>query len=108
MSQSARPRPERKPTPRLSEHRAQALRWLRDATHRLRINVARFSRTLAHRWRSSLQLRVVSSTMLLGLVVVMLLGGYLYKSISDGLEHDPEKPEIVVTVRGVGYKAGPS
>jgi two-component system response regulator MtrA len=24
------------------------------------------------------------------------------------IEHDPEKPEIVVTVRGVGYKAGPS
>jgi two-component system response regulator MtrA len=23
------------------------------------------------------------------------------------IEHDPEKPEIVVTVRGVGYKAGP-
>ncbi|WP_211225707.1 MtrAB system response regulator MtrA [Nocardioides alkalitolerans] len=24
------------------------------------------------------------------------------------VEHDPERPEIVVTVRGVGYKAGPS
>jgi two-component system, OmpR family, response regulator MtrA len=24
------------------------------------------------------------------------------------IEHDPEKPEIVVTVRGVGYKAGPT
>ena len=24
------------------------------------------------------------------------------------VEHDPENPEIVVTVRGVGYKAGPS
>jgi two-component system, OmpR family, response regulator MtrA len=24
------------------------------------------------------------------------------------VEHDPEKPEIVVTVRGVGYKAGPT
>jgi two-component system response regulator MtrA len=24
------------------------------------------------------------------------------------IEHDPENPEIVVTVRGVGYKAGPS
>ncbi|HQG17294.1 MAG TPA: DNA-binding response regulator, partial [Ornithinibacter sp.] len=22
------------------------------------------------------------------------------------IEHDPERPEIVVTVRGVGYKAG--
>jgi hypothetical protein len=24
------------------------------------------------------------------------------------IEHDPEHPEIVVTVRGIGYKAGPS
>ncbi|MGH3335809.1 MAG: DNA-binding response regulator, partial [Nocardioides sp.] len=24
------------------------------------------------------------------------------------VEHDPENPEIVVTVRGVGYKAGTS
>jgi two-component system, OmpR family, response regulator MtrA len=24
------------------------------------------------------------------------------------IEHDPERPEMVVTVRGVGYKAGPS
>ncbi|HET8970293.1 MAG TPA: response regulator transcription factor, partial [Candidatus Nanopelagicales bacterium] len=23
------------------------------------------------------------------------------------IEHDPEHPEVVVTVRGVGYKAGP-
>ena len=23
------------------------------------------------------------------------------------IEHDPERPQIVVTVRGVGYKAGP-
>ncbi|MEP7036564.1 MAG: DNA-binding response regulator, partial [Actinomycetota bacterium] len=23
------------------------------------------------------------------------------------IEHDPEHPQIVVTVRGVGYKAGP-
>jgi two-component system response regulator MtrA len=24
------------------------------------------------------------------------------------IEHDPERPEVVVTVRGVGYKAGPA
>jgi two-component system response regulator MtrA len=24
------------------------------------------------------------------------------------VEHDPEHPEIVLTVRGVGYKAGPA
>jgi two-component system sensor histidine kinase MtrB len=54
----------------------------------MRTDLARVTRTLAHRWRSSLQLRVVSSTMLLGLVVVMLLGTYLFQSISGGLEHD--------------------
>jgi two-component system sensor histidine kinase MtrB len=54
----------------------------------MRTDLARVTRTLAHHWRSSLQLRVVSSTMLLGLVVVMLLGTYLFQSISGGLEHD--------------------
>ena len=88
MSESARPRPERTPTPRLSDQRAEALRWLRHASARLRTELARATHAVAQRWRSSLQFRVVSSTMLLGLVVVMLLGGYLYQSISDGLEHD--------------------
>jgi two-component system sensor histidine kinase MtrB len=35
-----------------------------------------------------LQLRVIVSTMLLGLVVVMLLGSYLYQRIADGLVYD--------------------
>jgi two-component system sensor histidine kinase MtrB len=88
MTQSARPRPQRKPTPRLSDHRAQALRWLGSATNQARTDVARATRGIVHRWRSSLQFRVVSTTMLLGLVVVMMLGTFLYQSISDGLEHD--------------------
>jgi hypothetical protein len=46
---------------------------------------------LRHRWRRSLQLRVVGTTLV----------------ISAKIEQDPEHPEIVVTVRGVGYKAGP-
>jgi two-component system sensor histidine kinase MtrB len=46
---------------------------------------------VAHLWRASLQFRVVTSTMLLGLVVVMLLGSYLFSSISDGLEQDRMK-----------------
>jgi two-component system sensor histidine kinase MtrB len=45
-------------------------------------------RSLAHLWRASLQFRVVTSTMLLGLVVVLLLGSYLFSAISDGLEQD--------------------
>ncbi len=43
---------------------------------------------MAHLWRSSLQFRVVTTTMLLGLAVVLLLGSYLFSSISDGLEQD--------------------
>jgi two-component system sensor histidine kinase MtrB len=50
--------------------------------------LARWARTVAHLWRASLQFRVVTSTMLLGLAVVLLLGSYLFSSISDGLEHD--------------------
>jgi two-component system sensor histidine kinase MtrB len=45
-------------------------------------------RLLVHTWRSSLQFRVVSTTMVLGLVVILLLGSYLYQSISRGLEQD--------------------
>ena len=41
-----------------------------------------------HLWRSSLQLRVIVSTMLLGLIVVLMLGSYLYQRIADGLVSD--------------------
>ena len=43
---------------------------------------------LARRWRQSLQLRVVTTTMLLGLFVVSLLGGVLHEQIANGLERD--------------------
>jgi two-component system sensor histidine kinase MtrB len=46
------------------------------------------ARWLLHRWRSSLQLRVIVSTMLLGLMVVLMLGSYLYQRIADGLVND--------------------
>jgi two-component system sensor histidine kinase MtrB len=48
----------------------------------------RAARGVAHLWRASLQFRVVFTTMLLGLVVVLMLGSYLFSSISDGLEQD--------------------
>ena len=88
MSESARPRPGRTPTPRFSDHRAQGARAVGRFFGRSRRLVARWARTLAHLWRASLQFRVVTSTMLLGLAVVLLLGSYLFSSISDGLEHD--------------------
>ena len=43
---------------------------------------------LGRRWRQSLQLRVVTTTMLLGLLVVSALGGVLYQQIASGLERD--------------------
>jgi len=46
------------------------------------------ARWLFHLWRSSLQLRVIASTMLLGLVVVLILGSYLYQRTADGLVND--------------------
>lgn len=88
MSESAGPRPGRTPTPRFSDHRAQGARAVRSFLVRARRYVVRWARTVAHLWRASLQFRVVFTTMLLGLVVVMLLGSYLFSSISDGLEQD--------------------
>ncbi|NYG07695.1 two-component system sensor histidine kinase MtrB [Phycicoccus badiiscoriae] len=88
MSESARPRPGRTPAPRFSDHRAQAMRALRVLAGRSRRRLVRWMRTVVHLWRVSLQFRVVTSTMLLGLAVVALLGSYLFSSISDGLEQD--------------------
>jgi len=53
-----------------------------------RDTLRRAARWLLHRWRSSLQLRVIASTMMLGLIVVLMLGSYLYQRIADGLVND--------------------
>ena len=87
-SASPRPRPPRAPTPRFADHRAQALTGVRALAVRAKPALRSGLRTLVHAWRSSLQFRVVSSTMLLGLAVVLLLGSYLFQTISDGLEQD--------------------
>ncbi len=61
------------------------LRWLSRVTRSaLRTGVGGF----VHLWRSSLQFRVIVSTMLLGLIVVLMLGSYLYQRIADGLVND--------------------
>ena len=76
-----------------------ALSWLPTARGRIVRSLqtlARFSRSalltavrwLLHLWRASLQFRVIVSTMLLGLIVVLLLGSYLYQRIADGLVND--------------------
>ncbi len=43
---------------------------------------------LLHRWRRSLMLRVVATTMLLGLAVVAVIGTLLFTRIRDGLVQD--------------------
>jgi two-component system sensor histidine kinase MtrB len=43
------------------------------------------ARAIRRRWRRSLQLRVVTTTMLLGSVVIVALGFFLFESISGGL-----------------------
>jgi two-component system sensor histidine kinase MtrB len=50
--------------------------------------LARPPRWLLQRWRESLKLRVVSTTMVLGVVATALLGGFLYAEIARGLEQE--------------------
>ena len=50
--------------------------------------LAKVVRPALRQWRRSLQTRIVTSTALLGLIVVGLLGTYLYQQIGNGLERD--------------------
>ena len=79
---------ERTPTPRLLDRGAPIIDVARRHGTQARRLAVRGLRSLVHTWRSSLQFRVVSTTMMLGLVVIVLLGSYLYQAISSGLEQD--------------------
>jgi two-component system, OmpR family, sensor histidine kinase MtrB len=68
----------------LASGRDRGRRSLADVSRAVRDAVA----YLARRWRQSLQLRVVTTTMLLGLFVVSILGGVLHQQIASGLEND--------------------
>ena len=68
----------------LTSGRNRGQRSLADASRAVRDAVTYVGR----RWRQSLQLRVVTTTMLLGLFVVSILGGVLHEQISSGLESD--------------------
>ncbi|MGL5910115.1 MAG: MtrAB system histidine kinase MtrB [Phycicoccus sp.] len=61
--------------------------WTSRSGHRLE-RVVDAARRARRAWRQSLRLRVVATTMLLGLVVVSLLGGVLFQQIGAGLERD--------------------
>lgn len=61
---------------------------LQKLARRARFALWSTGRWFLHLWRASLQFRVIISTMLLGLIVVLLLGTYLYQRIADGLVSD--------------------
>ena len=76
------------PSPTLSGHVRQiggrAMQGLRAAGR----TVVSLARWLVRTWRRSLQFRVVSTTVTLGIVVVTMLGSYLYSEIADGLRRE--------------------
>src|SRR5450759_2165422 len=73
---------------RLANARDRAVPSLQTLARRTRSALWSAGRWFLHLWRASLQFRVIISTMLLGLIVVMLLGTYLYQRIADGLVSD--------------------
>ncbi|WP_199423542.1 MtrAB system histidine kinase MtrB [Actinotalea solisilvae] len=58
---------------------------LRRRVRRARLGAGRLARRAWHRWRASLQLRVITSTLVVGIAAVGVLGGYLSDQIRDGL-----------------------
>ena len=50
---------------------------------RLRLRSLLLSRAVVRGWRSSLQVRVITSTLVIGMLTVLLLGGYLSNRIRD-------------------------
>jgi len=82
-SRPARPQPSR-----FDPYRSRVVSNARGMLHKARAGTLGAGRWVAHQWRSSLQFRVIAMTMLLGTVVVLLLGSYLYQQIADGLVTD--------------------
>ena len=68
----------------LTTGRDRGIRGLAD----LGVSVRRGFALARRRWRQSLQLRVVTTTMLLGLATISILGGVLHEQIASGLESD--------------------
>jgi two-component system sensor histidine kinase MtrB len=62
-----------------------AVRRTLNRTRRLLVLVAGWVR---HRWRRSLQFRVVAVTMVLGTIVLAGVGSYLYQRVANGLAED--------------------
>lgn len=58
---------------------------LRRAVHRVRVVTVRFTRRSVVQWRSSMQLRVVTTALAIGLAAIVVLGLYLSTSVRDGI-----------------------
>ena len=71
--------------PTLAGHVHYLRRAIVDVAKRVDAVVGAGARRLHRAWRQSLQLRVVSTTVLLASLVVGLLGAYLYNEVSQGL-----------------------
>ncbi|MBP6997037.1 MAG: HAMP domain-containing histidine kinase [Phycicoccus sp.] len=76
------------PTPSVRERASRVHASLLAWTATPRRFVARWSRWVVRRWRESLQVRVVTTTVLLATTVILLLGTYLHNEIARGLENE--------------------
>jgi two-component system sensor histidine kinase MtrB len=88
MSEPSRPPRLRPSRSRLGAVRSRVVPTLEMLMRAARSGLQTGARRLVHLWRASLQFRVIVSTMLLGLIVVLALGSYLYQRIADGLVND--------------------
>ena len=61
---------------------------VRRTLNQVRRTLARGAGWLRHRWRRSLQFRVVAVTMVLGTIVLAGVGSYLYQRVANGLAED--------------------
>ncbi len=96
------PAKERSDTPRAAV--AAGARALVGAGRQVRDGAVRSVRWTLHRWRASLQVRVVTTTVLLCLLVMGLLQTFVYQRIADGLVKDriaTAQEEAVVGARDV-------
>jgi len=75
-------------------------RWPRGPMARLRRRAVSLAAPLRSRWRRSLQLRVVGTTLAVSIAVVAVLGFFLMQQISDGLLQNTEKNAISQTLNG--------
>lgn len=60
-------------------------------------------RFLAHRWRSSLQVRVVATTLLVSMVVVTLVGLFVLGRVSTGLLDAKRRAALAESAAGLSY-----